>query len=432
MKKTLMVTAIFVAWIFAAVSGTALSDLAASMQPGQWRELSTTGLSESFLRTSGDYCCHTNIVSYAAKAQWDPNSKQFLFFGSPHDNPYKFVIYSEASNAWRTGPLPDPCFNSGHYHGGCSVHSYYYSELDPVAGKFYFFSQLRQISEYTISTNTWRRMPGQLSSQSYYGGLARFPSRNGFLYVAGAAWWYSLATSRWAPFTGYGSATYHDFAVYNPVKNVVLCGGGNGNRKVWKLLATGGLTRVTDAPCPVGTNNGNVTYDPVSGKFLAYAGTGSMYEYDSDTDTWTALSTLPPSAIRAKFPLDIVAAPVSSHGVIMYLNNEPAMVHLYKHSAPTAVQQKAAPGSAAISVDVSPNPFHTGTRIRLDGNAGRAACKAKIYDARGRRVADLPASHVQGTMAEFVWDASNMAPGAYVLSVSAGNAAVQKRIVVLK
>jgi hypothetical protein len=103
MKKNLMVTAVFVAWICAAVSGTALGDLAASMQPGQWRELSTTGLTQSFLETSGDYPSHHNIVSYAAKAQWDPNSKQFLFLGSRHE---QMAHGAPARKLLQLGPLP--------------------------------------------------------------------------------------------------------------------------------------------------------------------------------------------------------------------------------------------------------------------------------------------------------------------------------------
>jgi hypothetical protein len=35
-------------------------------------------------------------------------------------------------------------------------------------------------------------------------------------------------------------------------------------------------------------------------------------------------------------------------------------------------------------------------------------------------------------MAEFAWDASNLAPGSYIIKASAGSRAMQKRIVVLK
>ena len=89
-----------------------LADLAASMQPGTFAELTNmSGWNSGGILNpldvsgcqSGDY-----ITQYAEKAGWDPVNGRLLFIGQTHGNCYagRFVIYTESTNAWTQGSWP--------------------------------------------------------------------------------------------------------------------------------------------------------------------------------------------------------------------------------------------------------------------------------------------------------------------------------------
>src|SRR5438128_270863 len=90
---------IFFARIISA-GGTTLGNLAASMEPGTWAEITTTNITATLSNTGG---ASGTILPYSDDGVWDPASRQFFFVGGDH-NPSsgcpRFVSYTESTDAW--------------------------------------------------------------------------------------------------------------------------------------------------------------------------------------------------------------------------------------------------------------------------------------------------------------------------------------------
>jgi hypothetical protein len=77
---------------------TTLSDLAASMQPGQWAELTPNNINPTLTNTGG---ASAFIFGYTDSTKGDPVSRQFFFIGMDHNQPSgeRFVSYTESTNS---------------------------------------------------------------------------------------------------------------------------------------------------------------------------------------------------------------------------------------------------------------------------------------------------------------------------------------------
>jgi len=448
--------AFLITFVFLSLSfSTVIGDLASNMQPGTFAELKSNGYSQEFLNTYGDNCCNFSIFQYGAKAQWDPISEQFLFLGSPHDNPYKMIIYSSASNSWRTGPLPKSCMNSGHTSGGCAVHSYFYSGINTQKGKFYFLdpaccNNQQNVLAYDIASNKWSELSGSISAyHASYGGLAYFPERNGFLAVSGqvtrGVWWYNISSKNWTKLQiSRPLGSYSQVVMYNPVHKVILFSGGLSSRDMFKMDATGKITVLAQAPDVVatpGSSYGSVfTLDPVSGKHLIFFTSRAFYEYDVPTDKWTKLNTTVPIFTTHKNPIfDIVATPVSTYGVTMIATSKPAKVWLYKHKeSGIGIKDEVGIKPATPKLEVYPNPFNHAIAIILKNQplylpAHRRAYKSefKIFDLPGRLLKTFSSSSndlQSPPILSFEWDAKELPSGIYLLKGRIGNKRFSKKL----
>jgi len=312
---------------------------AEAMKPGEWKVLETKGMSREFLETRGYNAANVSILQYGNKAQWDPVFEKFFFLGSPHDNPFKFIIYDAGSNSWSSGPLPNACMDVGHYHGGCWVHSYYYSAIDPSKGKFYFYF-LNGIAEYDIAAQSWQQLPGVIDNDlAKYGGLSFFPEKNEFVFVAGqyGLFRYDLALKQWRFVDNFSMGDYHNISLYNPVKKLVLFGGGNNSRSLFRASSPDAPVQLGDAPRDVVVCSSIVTLDPVSGHFLVCYDDGAFYDFDAVNDTWSILPGLPSDLCNSiACNTGVIAAPIANYGVVMFVSYDPARVYLYKHAAGAA------------------------------------------------------------------------------------------------
>jgi hypothetical protein len=129
-----------------------------------------------------------------------------------------------------------------------------------------------------------------------------------------------------------GSGGLHPVAEYNPVHNIVIFGGGDGNNQLYKIDVNEKITALAPSPAVVGCHpsSGILTVDPVSGHYLHMNGDGRFFQYDVVSDVWTELGTsLPFSNIN-----NTIASPVSTYGVIMVVafNWENSKIWLYKHA----------------------------------------------------------------------------------------------------
>jgi|GEM_PF-880062 len=335
---------------------TALGKLAAQMKPGTWAVLETNGLSGDFLRTipTGD-----SILSYADSASWDPNSRQLLFLGAPHLRADKFIIYQDATNTWTTGPLPPlDCITPEAWERGegCTDHAYDHNTIDPRTGTFYYRFGLgaansRRLFKYNIASNSWSELPsipGSLPMPSI-GGMAYFPEMGGIILVSGGkVFFFNTTTHEWSLLTSdLAMGRVHSFAEYNPIHKVVIFGGGNDSPDLYKINASGTITKLKNAPIELrvpGSQGTYITVDPVSGKYLVFQMPpggrleqiksptgGQFYEYDVTTDTWALQASTHPLVFQS------FVTPISTYGIIMAVvsdrgNNKRTWVYLYKHS----------------------------------------------------------------------------------------------------
>jgi hypothetical protein len=329
------------------VQATTLSDAAQALLPGQWVQLPTTGFNDALLK-DGDY----NLFQYTEDIIWDPVSKQLLFVGGGHGSNAAFISYGEVSNAWQTRSLP------GSYWSTNFSHAYDHSTIIPSLGRFYH----RQpgggdrLEIYDIGSNTWTRSAPLPNGQQCCGAVEWFPELGRIVYVDGdyGVFAYDPATNQWSTLSNTLSSMgpYHVFAEYSPVHKVLLFGGGNGSSAIFRMNASGQITRISpDAPGEMGTTHSIVTLDPNSGNFLVFYSSSNWYEYNPTTNEFRRMSgTAPFGAV-----FDTVATPVSTFGVTLFAkyNGNSSSVYLYRHSPGTGVVQPsvtfgASPTSVAI------------------------------------------------------------------------------------
>jgi chitodextrinase len=381
-----------------AQTSTSFGSLASQLTPGQFSVLTTSGITEA-LRATG---ASGNIFGYTDDGVWDPRSQSFFFVGGDHNANLKFVRYSVATNGWQT--MANPPFG-----GFGSWHGYDHSAINPATGVIYH----RPVGSRTIyawNGSSWSTLPANniLGSVSCCGAIEFFPqmgTQGSLIFVSGGetsspapfggagVFRFDLATNAWSRLaSGVAMGGIHTFAEYNPVARVVVFGGGEGSRKLHKLSSTGQVTPLRDAPIGLGIQEALFTVDPVSGDFLVFQGrSGStFYSYNVQTDTWTNRGTAPIfSTVYGNSVHGVVAAPVSTHGVTMFVtcNNSNCRVTLYKHAAgggtpvPPPPADTAAPtvaittpasaaslsGQVSVSASASDDVGVAGVRFFVDG-----------------------------------------------------------------
>ncbi len=340
----LVVQAPLLAW-----GGTVLGDLAAKMPPGTWAELNTSGFSGAFLETAPG----APITIYADSAAWDPNSRRFLYLGAPHMQPWKFILYDDLTNMWSSGPLPESCMA---IPAGCIGHGYDHNAINQAAGDFYH-RPYNSRNVYQYKGGAWSPLPAISSSVmpvvGITGGLQYFPELGGLVYIQGAdggVYFLKTGTSQWSSLAqNLAMGPYHNFIEYNPVHKVMIFGGGNNRTDIYKLDATGTITKMKNAPSGyyIGINSTIVAVDPVSGKFLIFGPDGSFYAYDIITDTWQLQGGTRPQLVIPDTNRSAIVSPISTYGVVMFVTYDGpnSKVYLYKHSpmGPPDTTSPAAP-----------------------------------------------------------------------------------------
>jgi hypothetical protein len=329
---------------------TKMGQLAASMKPGDWAELVTAGIVEAHRATGASGA----IFGYSEDGAWDPASLTWLYVGSDHEfrrGARRFVTYSALTNAWRVMPSAE-WIDAGMGHG------YDHNAINPAKGIFYHFpygSGRRVVHAYDIAKGEWSDLP-PLNPPEYLtvaAGVEYFPEMGG-LFVAncqgGSAYLFKDETRQWVTLAkDLPKTSYHAFAEYSPMHKVMIFGGGGGGdpaRLLLKCDADGKITRLKDAPFPLGVRNTIIVADPVSGDFLVFTRRGEFYVYDVAKDAWTrqegeAPPIFSPTRVAEDKVWHVNATPVSNYGVVMFVkyysaSQSRAWVYLYKHREPKA------------------------------------------------------------------------------------------------
>jgi hypothetical protein len=428
-----------------AAVNTALGNLAASMPQGTWAELTTTDIRSTLANTSG---ADGMTLPYSDTATWDSVSQQLFFIGGDHaPTPCypRFVSYSESTNAWQIRPQPAwfPCTPSSAMHG------YNHTAIDAVHRKLYHrpFNDA-VVRKYDIDSQVWTALPAVpqevIGYISVAVGLAWFPERNSLVYASiesgtnGTALEYSETTGQWTKIAGnLPMGGYHNFAKYNPVHKIVLFGGGQGDRHIYKLDTAGHVTALKDAPIPVGIENSVITVDPASGKYLIFGNSNDFYVYDVTSDTWVLQSGARPPIFDSPGyipPLHgIVVSSVSNYGVSMFVrcHVSDCHVYLYKHyaditppllSISSPVTGTTVSGTVLISTNASDNiggAGLAGVQFKLGGNNLGTEDTAAPYETVWDTTTVLNSPHTLTAVArDLAGNQTTSAPVAVIVSNS--------------
>jgi hypothetical protein len=326
----------------AAAGATALGDAAAQTPVGGWKTLNTagdgSGWSTSMLDAGGGH----NILQYSDKGKWDPNTKRVLYIGKGAGaNLQKFISYSDATGTWSIEPKPYwDCTPSDN----CLGHAYQHNAIDPAGNLYYHLYYSTTYFVLTRATGLWSQLPEPSGIIACCIGLEYFPEMRGGGLVAvgdGAVHFFNSSLNQWSQLTsGLAMGPYHNVAVYNPVHKIVLFGGGNDSKNLYKINAAGNITKIADAPTNVGIAASVLTVDPVSGKYLLISNSRTFYQYDVLADSWSSLNASAVPVFEPAKETDFnfygtVAVPISTYGVILFMKYDDGQskVWLYKHTA---------------------------------------------------------------------------------------------------
>src|SRR5438093_11426880 len=333
-------------------ASNALGNLVASMQPGTWAQLSTNNINQTLSANGASGI----IFGYTEYIKWDSVGQRLYYMGSDHNNTggtiyAEHVQYDAATNTWSRLPHQSWAAQSP----GSAIHGYDHGAIDPVHRYFYFrpFAD-RVIHRYHMDTGVWTSMPANnvTPNNSDAVGIEYFPELHGVIWAGdesgdnGGLTRLNDATGQWdriGQAAAYSIGQYHNFAEYNPVRKVVVFGGGTGGsatRQMWKLDANGVVTRLNPAPVAIGIQSSIFTVDPVSGDYLVFTSSNQFYVYNVVTDTWTLKasgSAVPIWTTSYADPVHgVVGGPIDTYGVNVFVTcdgSNNCKVNLYKHSS---------------------------------------------------------------------------------------------------
>jgi hypothetical protein len=308
------------------IKATALGKRAAAMPARSWAELKTEGYTRELL---GGH----DMLVYADRAVWDARSRQVLFLGQDHLRPPpRLIAYDDRTNAWRALPTPKWAERLRFFHG------YENNALDEGKGVLYHHaSATRQVHRYDIGRAEWTTLPEIPAATGHGTALVYFPERKGLVRVlGGAVHFYSEEKQAWSRLAeGLSMGPYHNFAIYSPPHRIVVFGGGNGSKDVYRLSGGGEVTQLKAAPVGLGIGQSVITLDPVSGSLLVLHKDGTFYAFDPGADAWEKLGTEGMPFALGGSAHHVVATPVTTYGVTFFFTS-PARglrVCLYRHSA---------------------------------------------------------------------------------------------------
>jgi hypothetical protein len=349
---------------------TALGDLAATMQPGQFKTLTTTNLNQGglaggiYVPSGGDGV----VQEYSDEALRNPITKKIYIIGCGRTNSgsgqyvcgnsgaedAKWIEYDENTNSWKT--MPTTPFS-------LYPHTYDHAALDPATGDYYFrVHGSNEVWRYT--GGNWVSLPDMPNWGSCCGAIEYFPELGGivfpdprtgggqfYLYKPGASGWQTLPG-------GIAFGDYHYITEYSAKHKLLFIGGGVGAENVLlKMDATGKVTKAANAPVSLGIAScGAVhTVDPVSGNLVVFHCNGNIYSYNPTTNAWAQHGTHP---LGTGYDLLTAATPVAEHGVIFLAragaqgDSPGSTVYLYKHTTGSAPPPDTTPPNPPLSLRV--------------------------------------------------------------------------------
>jgi hypothetical protein len=372
------------------------------------------------------------IFSWNNSAVWDPIRKQIRQIGAGgsccSDGRFHMTTYDDATNTWSWRPTGFS--GSGHAYDGNSINpetGYHYfgrfRDDNVRTWNGYVFGMLPPLPIYAATTPATAWFPEINNGQ---GGLCYF-GQNGQ-----RCWWDGTKWTTLSTMSGCGS--YNNFAEYHPVHKVVWAGAGNGGDRVsYRIDAGLNATRLNNAPVSLNNHQSIQAYDPAGNNYIIFCQTdNSIWEFDIVSDKWAKITNATgprPNATSTPYMFNV---PISDYGVIMYVWHyyDRREVYLYKHTESSTNIRLAGALSGQPAINVYPNPFTAGTSISI-GQAFRVpSFELSVFDINGKQLKTWNTKNK--TRNRVSWNASNRAPGIYLLRAQIGNQVLSKQIHLVK
>lgn len=325
-------------------SATVLSDMAASLAPGQWAELQTpTGIGAA-LGANGS---SGHKLTYATSGAWDPINKRIYFCGMDHGTTIETCMaYIDASHTWTT--LQTPFWASSLGHG------YDHNVVDANGQAFYHRKYVsKNVYKCNIGSDpnctSWTvaftdsDMAGDLSGHAF----APWRGANGRMVYYSIYNSSSSIVKEWDPSTGTSTAIgtiptsgqYGGIVVECSQSSPYICYLATDSTTLYTLNASGVLAARPTAPCSMHWNTSVSTVDPATGRLLTFC-PGSLHEFNPDTNTWRQVSGATPAhQFVSQWSNGALLVPVPTYGVIVVLganlgtSDSSKKMWVYKHSA---------------------------------------------------------------------------------------------------
>ncbi len=136
------------------------------------------------------------------------------------------------------------------------MHGYDHLALDPTGRKLYHrYYNEDGMGRYDLDAQSWSDTAAANVSVQVAGGIDWFPEVGKVIFFdSGGIYGYSPASNSWSTLAGApaGAGPYHNFAEYSLGRHVLIMGGGNDSRVVYKMVSSGTITRMRDAPVDLG------------------------------------------------------------------------------------------------------------------------------------------------------------------------------------
>lgn len=307
---------------------TVLGQLARDIEPGTWAELKTIGHTRDLLKVGNHH-----IYQYTHDACWDPKTRQLFFLGQGHYSDLKFICYSEDTNTWKTIPTPWWQRDETKGHGPIG-HAYGNNALDPAG--FFYHQQYgtHTVHRYDISKSRWDQLPEvprDMGQGGHSSALEWFPDLGGLVRISGSiVSVFDGKELKWKLINNkkLTLGKMHYFAEYNPVHQVMIFGGGNESNALYKLDKTGQVAALKTPPLSSldNTHRYIIRADPMTGDYLVVSNVDKkLFAFNPVQDLWRELSNNVPESDG------MIAAPVSTHGVIICCSYKSGKVWLHKY-----------------------------------------------------------------------------------------------------
>lgn len=339
---------------------TELGKLAASMKPGEIRELPTKNCNHDLFRMWYDWEEDDikkygsqkmfNVICYNNDMKWDPVTRQILVLNGGHYSSFKFITYSADTNTWKLMPVPpwmDPrradsivTGKDGRDGNRSWPRSHLYDRLAIAPELRQFAVNFHGLYLYDIDRGTWLdRLLTSAGGKDAHQVIEYFPERKAFIYECNWGRDLRLWDVEKKEERRLGSYPFgiHGVMEYNPVHKVMLFGAGdvgggekNGGKNLYRIDREGKVTQLKPPPVHINsTPTSKLMCDPVSGEYVVKGVRDDrVFAFHPLRDEWKEIPKL-------RLPEgESLGVSINTYGVMLLLvrtGGRDFRCYLYKH-----------------------------------------------------------------------------------------------------